>query len=157
MAGAVRILLGICRGGTLLTLLPPTVLDGFTLGAVWLVFTTQFPAVTGMAAPHGMHYVQAAFYILVRPLEWDLGALWARFFLFACFSTLDAILHTHGDGRRVWISPARRRVIPAGGVRNDCLPPGRKEDQPSFPGRPCRSGSGCAKAPRHPSFIALLK
>lgn len=120
MAGIARIALGLCRGGSLLTLMPPTasalpslpgpsesslsplpsrvlscdapshasrpaqVLDGFTLGAVWLVFTTQFPHVMGLAPPSGMHYVQAALWILLHPLQWDLGALWVALVTVVC-------------------------------------------------------------------------
>jgi MFS superfamily sulfate permease-like transporter len=41
MVGAVRIALSLMRCGSLMSLVPPSVLDGFTLGAVWLVFATQ--------------------------------------------------------------------------------------------------------------------
>lgn len=60
------------------------VLDGFTLGAVWLVFTTQFPHVTGVAPPPGMHYVQSALWILLHPLKWNLGSLWVALMTIVC-------------------------------------------------------------------------
>lgn len=51
---------------------------------MWLVFTTQFPHVSGVQPPPGLHYVHAAFWILLHPLKWDLGALWVALMTIVC-------------------------------------------------------------------------
>jgi len=75
VVGCVRVAMGLLKGGRLLALLPPTVLDGFVLGAVWLVFATQVPVILGAAPPPGMHFLGAAGWLLVRPQLWQPGCL----------------------------------------------------------------------------------
>ena len=75
IVGASRLALGLLNGGALLNRMPPTVLDGFTLGAVWLVFATQVPVVVGAAPPPGMHFLAAAGWLLARPALWQVGTI----------------------------------------------------------------------------------
>jgi MFS superfamily sulfate permease-like transporter len=75
VVGVTRLALGALNGGALLPLLPPTVLEGFALAAVWLVFLTQLPVVLGVAPPAGMHFLTAAAWLLARPAAWQLGSI----------------------------------------------------------------------------------
>jgi SulP family sulfate permease len=84
LVGASRVLLGALNGGALVDQMPHTVLEGFTLGAVWLVAATQLPVMLGAAPPPGMHYLAAAAWLLVRPQLWQLGTLATAAVTVAC-------------------------------------------------------------------------
>jgi SulP family sulfate permease len=75
VVGCVRVAMGLLRGGTLIQLLPQTVLDGFVLGACWLVLATQVPVILGAAPPPGMHFISGAFWLLARPWLWQPGCI----------------------------------------------------------------------------------
>ncbi len=75
LVGACRCALAAANGGALLAHLPRAVLDGFTLGVVWLVAATQLPVVLGAAPPAGMHFAAAAAWLLCRPALWQWGAI----------------------------------------------------------------------------------
>ena len=75
VVGVVRVAMGLLRGGTLIQLLPQTVLDGFVLGAVWLVFATQVPVIVGASPPPGMHFISGAFWLLAHPGLWKPGCI----------------------------------------------------------------------------------
>ena len=75
VVGCVRVAMGLLRGGTLIQLLPQTVLDGFVLGACWLVLATQMPVILGAAPPPGMHFISGAFWLLARPWLWQPGCI----------------------------------------------------------------------------------
>ena len=75
VVGVVRVAMGLLRGGTLIQLLPQTVLDGFVLGAVWLVAATQIPVIVGASPPPGMHFISGAFWLLARPWMWQPGCV----------------------------------------------------------------------------------
>jgi SulP family sulfate permease len=75
LVGATRLLMGALNGGALVAFMPHSVLEGFTLGAVWLVFASQLPVILGAAPPAGMHFLAAAAWLLARPALWSLGTL----------------------------------------------------------------------------------
>lgn len=75
LVGVSRLLMGALNGGALVEKMPHTVLEGFTLGAVWLVFATQLPVILGAAPPPGMHFLSAAGWLILRPAQWSLGTL----------------------------------------------------------------------------------
>ena len=84
MVGAVRLSLGLLRGGVVVGMMPPSVLDGFTVGAVWLVFAAQFQSIVGAAPPAGMHFISGAFWLMFRPHVWHLGPITVALITMAC-------------------------------------------------------------------------
>jgi SulP family sulfate permease len=77
IVGASRVALAALNGGALLARIPPAVLDGFTLGVVWLVFATQLPVCLGVAVPRAAaaHFVTSASWALLRPALWHWGTI----------------------------------------------------------------------------------
>jgi MFS superfamily sulfate permease-like transporter len=77
IVGASRVALAALNGGALLARIPPAVLDGFTLGVVWLVFATQLPVCLGVAVPRAAatHFVTSASWALLRPALWQWGTI----------------------------------------------------------------------------------
>ncbi len=75
VVGVARVALGALNGGALLRRMPTAVLEGFTLGVVWLVFATQLPVILGVAPPPGAHFVAAAAALLAQPALWQLGSI----------------------------------------------------------------------------------
>ena len=84
LVGVCRIVLGALNGGALVERMPHTVLEGFTLGACWLVFATQLPVLLGTAPPPGMHYLAAAAWLLARPALWHPGCVLTGLATVAC-------------------------------------------------------------------------
>jgi len=84
VVGVARLLMGALNGGALVEMMPHTVLEGFTLGAVWLVFATQLPVILGAVPPPGMHFLSAAGWLIVRPALWSMGTLVTALCTVAC-------------------------------------------------------------------------
>ncbi|KAK3273292.1 hypothetical protein CYMTET_18459 [Cymbomonas tetramitiformis] len=75
LVGCIRVVLAAVKGGNLVSKVPQTVMHGFTMACVWLVFSTQLPAITGIAGvpPAAAHMIQKAWWVLVQPQNWSLG------------------------------------------------------------------------------------
>lgn len=66
MAGAILILLGITRLGSLIQYIPAPVVLGFTVGIAVLIFFSQWPAFLGLPQPQGEHFHQKLWHLLQR-------------------------------------------------------------------------------------------
>ena len=62
-------------GAPLVSSLPRAVLDGFGLGVVYLVAAAQVPAILGVPAVAGAHFVTGAVMALSRPAAWMVGTV----------------------------------------------------------------------------------
>lgn len=74
MVGAIRVLLGLARGGILAYLMSQPVVLGFTTGAGVVILASQVPTVLGLSAESDNPFVAAA-KALMKPGDWDLGAI----------------------------------------------------------------------------------
>lgn len=73
IVGAVRVLIGLSRAGTVAYLMSQPMLMGFTPAAALLIASSQLPAATG-ADPPGGGVITDAGWTLANPGAWELGA-----------------------------------------------------------------------------------
>ena len=74
LVGAIRLALGLLRGGSLAFVLSQPVLRGFTLASAVLIVASQVPAALGMSAT-GLSLLGRAVQALAQPEQWSWGAL----------------------------------------------------------------------------------
>ena len=74
LVGAIRLALGLLRGGSLAFVLSQPVLRGFTLATAMLIVASQVPAALGTSAT-GLSLLGRATQALAQPDQWSWGAL----------------------------------------------------------------------------------
>ncbi len=75
IVGVLRVGLGLVRAGGVAFLLSQPVLRGFVLGAAFLIFCSQLPAVTGSVGVQGDGVMARALWTVSHPAAWTAGAL----------------------------------------------------------------------------------
>jgi sulfate permease, SulP family len=76
LVGAIRLALGLLRGGSLAFVLSQPVLRGFTLASAVLIVASQVPAALGTTST-GLSLLGRAVQALAQPAQWSVGALLA--------------------------------------------------------------------------------
>lgn len=73
--GVTRLVVGFARLGNLVTSLPKAALEGFVVAAVWMVFSSQTPAMLGAkcVGPMSAHFATAAMWLMSHPAVWHPG------------------------------------------------------------------------------------
>ena len=74
IVGAARLALGLVRMGAVAYLMSQPVLLGFTSGAAILIVSSQVPSIFG-AVPDDDGVLEGAWWVVIRPDEWDATAL----------------------------------------------------------------------------------
>ena len=71
MAGAILLLIGLARMGSVIRFIPAPVISGFTAGIGVIIFTSQLRDFLGLPALHGQHFHERAWQLLAHASQFD--------------------------------------------------------------------------------------